>query len=89
VSDAVVAWTQAWSGTKPRLIYWSAPDFIQIYDSRHPGREGTYTFEGTLARVYQAVSDRAMSAAAVRRRLDLPWRWRTSTRSSTSSPRVA
>ena len=69
--DGVAAWTRAWSAIPPRLTSWSAPDFVQIYDARHAGREGTYTFEGTLARIYQAVSDRPATAAAVRRRLDL------------------
>jgi hypothetical protein len=71
VQEAVAEWSQAWSEKVPGLTYWSAPDFVQIYDSRHDGGEGTYTFEGALAQIYQAVSDRAMSAAAVRRRLGL------------------
>ncbi|MEV6493220.1 RiPP maturation radical SAM C-methyltransferase [Actinoplanes sp. NPDC051633] len=76
VRDGVAAWTKAWTKawaetTRPSLTFWSAPDLVQIHDGRYAGREGTYTFEGTLARIYQAVSDRAMSAAAVRRRLGL------------------
>lgn len=72
VCEAVEAWTKAWSsGTPPRLTSWSAPGFLQIYDGRHPGREGTYTFEGDLARIYQAAGDRALSAGAIRDRLAL------------------
>ena len=53
------------------LTYWSAPDFLQIYDGRQRGRDGTYTFEGTLADLYLACSNRPVTAAAVRRELDL------------------
>jgi ribosomal peptide maturation radical SAM protein 1 len=72
---AVGDWTQAWSAAQPPAhTYWSTPGFLQIYDGRHPGREGTYTFHGTLADIYLACSDRPTTAAAVRDRLrlDLP-----------------
>jgi hypothetical protein len=73
VRDAVAGWSTAWSAeTVPRLTCSAAPGFVQIDDRRYPGREGTYTFEGTLARIYQAISDRAMSAPAVARKLNLP-----------------
>jgi hypothetical protein len=47
----------------------SAPGFLQIYDARHPGHGGTYTFEGTLAEIYLACTDRPVTATAVRDRL--------------------
>lgn len=75
VRKAADEWTQAWQADdKPVLTYWSAPDFIQIYDGRHKGREGTYTFHGPLANIYLACSDRPTTASAVRDRLreDLP-----------------
>jgi ribosomal peptide maturation radical SAM protein 1 len=67
-------WRAAWDGDgpKPRLTYSSAPGFLQIYDARHPGAEGTYTFEGELADIYVACSDRPIGAAAVGERLRLP-----------------
>jgi len=69
---ALAAWTDAWrSEPQPALTYWSAPGFLQIHDSRHPGRAGTYTFEGTLADIYLACTDRPATAAAVRDRLRL------------------
>ena len=55
---------------RPVLKYWSAPHFMQIYDGRRPGHEGTYTLEGTVADIYLACSDRPITAAAVRRKLD-------------------
>jgi ribosomal peptide maturation radical SAM protein 1 len=68
--EGVAAWTAAWEQPKrPELTYWSSPGFLQIYDGRHPGAEGTYTFEGTLADLYVACSDRPISAAAVHERL--------------------
>jgi ribosomal peptide maturation radical SAM protein 1 len=72
---AVADWTDAWKAEHPPVFrYWSAPGFLQIYDGRHRGREGTYTFYGTLADIYLACSDRPTTAAAVRDklRLDLP-----------------
>jgi hypothetical protein len=71
VSDAVAAWSAAWArDPKPTLRYWSSPGFLQIHDARHPETEGTYTFEGVLADIYLACSDRPIGASAVRDRLD-------------------
>jgi ribosomal peptide maturation radical SAM protein 1 len=69
---AIGAWSGAWQGDQtPALKYWSAPGFLQIYDGRRPGHEGTYTFDGTIARIYLACSGRPMTAAAVRESLGL------------------
>jgi hypothetical protein len=38
----------------------------------YPERAGTYTFEGTLADIYLACTDRPATAAAVRDRLGKP-----------------
>jgi ribosomal peptide maturation radical SAM protein 1 len=71
LSKAVEDWKAAWErDTPPTLTYFSAPGFLQIYDGRHPGAEGTYTFEGDLADVYLACVDRPIGAGAVRDRLD-------------------
>jgi ribosomal peptide maturation radical SAM protein 1 len=70
LAQAVAEWTRAWKASvRPALIYWSAPGFLQIYDGRHAGQEGTYTFQGTLADIYVACSNRPMSASAVGARL--------------------
>ena len=54
----MAGWQAAWRrAERPVLTYWSAPGFLQIYDGRHPGREGTYTFQDTLADIYLACSD--------------------------------
>ena len=69
---ALAAWADAWrSEPQPTLTYWSVPGFLQIHDGRYTGRGGTYTFEGTLADIYLACSDRPATAAAIRRRLRL------------------
>ncbi len=66
VDQAVRAWSAAWTADElPILKYWSAPGFVQIYDGRHPGKEGTYTFTGPIAEVYLACTDRPISAGAV------------------------
>jgi ribosomal peptide maturation radical SAM protein 1 len=67
VEDWRAAWEQA---TPPTLTYFSAPGFLQIYDGRHFGAEGTYTFEGDLAEIYLTCADRPIGAGAVRERLD-------------------
>jgi len=69
---AVDDWSHAWlDGRRPLLKYWSAPHFVQIYDERRPGREGSYTLEDTLADLYLACSNQPTTAVAVRRSLDL------------------
>ena len=65
-------WSGAWAdGSQPVLKYWSAPHFVQIYDERLPGQEGSYTLEDTLADLYLACGNQPTTAAAVRRSLDL------------------
>ena len=72
LSKAAAAWSDAWAEpVRPVLKYWSAPGFLQIYDGRHPGGEGTYTLSGTSAQVYLATTDRPTTASAVRDRLGL------------------
>lgn len=63
---ATADWSAGWTRRPPpALTYWSAPGFLKIYDARHPGREGSYVFEGVIADIYLACSDRPISAAAV------------------------
>ena len=72
VCRAAADWSRAWQADSPPVLkYWSAPRFIQIYDERHQGQGGTYTFEDTLADLYLACVSRPTTAAAVRRRLGL------------------
>ncbi len=71
VRTAVVTWSDAWqTASPPTLTHRSAPRFVQISDQRHLGRDGTYTFEDTLADLYLACIDKPTTAAAVRRKLD-------------------
>jgi ribosomal peptide maturation radical SAM protein 1 len=67
---AVAEWQAAWQADPPILAYRAAPGFLQIYDTRHPGREGVHTFHDTLADIYLACADRPTTAPAVHRRLD-------------------
>jgi ribosomal peptide maturation radical SAM protein 1 len=72
VAQAVLDWTTAWQADRPPVLkYWSAPHFVQIHDGRQPGREGSYTFEGTVADLYLACGDRPTTARAARDRLGL------------------
>jgi ribosomal peptide maturation radical SAM protein 1 len=71
---AVEAWRRAWTGSPPpSLTYRSSPDFLQIFDARRRGHEGTYTYHGQLAQLYSAISHRPMTATAVRDGLELTW----------------
>jgi ribosomal peptide maturation radical SAM protein 1 len=74
--EAVDGWRRAWAATPPALGYRHAPGYLEIYDVRRPGHEGTYTFRDTLADLYVACGDRPTTAAAVRRGLahDVPVR---------------
>jgi ribosomal peptide maturation radical SAM protein 1 len=66
VRGAVDEWNASWQAARPPVLtYWSAPGFLQIYDGRREGSEGTYTFEGPLADIYLACTDRPTTAAAV------------------------
>ena len=70
VRQGVDAWRSAWKADDPPVLtHWSAPGFLQIYDERQEGHEGTYTFQGALADIYLACSDRPMTAGAVRDKL--------------------
>jgi len=70
VQSGCAAWSDAWSGSRrPALTFWSSPGLVQIYDTRHEGAEGTYTFDGPLADLYAACSDRPITAAAARDRI--------------------
>jgi hypothetical protein len=67
---AVDGWSRAWRADRPPVLrYWSAPGFLQVYDGRREGHEGTYTFDGSLADIYLACTDRPITAAAVSDRL--------------------
>jgi ribosomal peptide maturation radical SAM protein 1 len=71
--EAVARWSKSWQAeTPPLLMYRSAPGLLQIYDSRHPDREGTYTFRDTLAEIYLACVDRPRTATGVHRELGVP-----------------
>lgn len=72
LASEVAAWSDRWEAKqRPMLTYWSSPGYLRIYDGRHEGREGTYTFRDTLARIYLACSDRPTTASAVRDKLGL------------------
>jgi ribosomal peptide maturation radical SAM protein 1 len=67
---ATDAWSRSWNAEhRPVLKYWSAPGFLQIYDGRHKGHEGTYTFHGALSDIYLMCVDRPTTASAVSERL--------------------
>ncbi|WP_229831033.1 RiPP maturation radical SAM C-methyltransferase [Actinoplanes ianthinogenes] len=73
LSDALDAWSRAWSREpRPALTYRAAPGVVQIHDTRHPESAGTYTFDGAIADVYLSCVDRPTGVAAIHRRLGRP-----------------
>jgi ribosomal peptide maturation radical SAM protein 1 len=71
----IEGWKALWKeNPKPSLTYRLADDFLQIDDMRRADDPGTYTFEGPLAYIYSACSDRPRSAAELRAsgQLDAP-----------------
>jgi ribosomal peptide maturation radical SAM protein 1 len=72
VCRAIEDWRKAWhSDVTPTLTYWSSPNFVQICDQRQPEQIDTYTFEGPLADLYLACSNKPTTAEAVRSKLNL------------------
>ncbi len=71
--SAVADWQRVWRDEVPTpvLCYWQAPHYVQIYDGRRKGSEGTYIFEDLAADLYLACCDRPVTAAAVHKRLGL------------------
>ncbi|MEV6342886.1 RiPP maturation radical SAM C-methyltransferase [Actinoplanes sp. NPDC051851] len=73
VRRAVAAWQTRWtSAGRPELTYSAAPEYVQIYDTRWPGREGTYAFEGLPAALYTVCAERPIGASAAAGRLKVP-----------------
>jgi hypothetical protein len=66
-------WRQRWAeGARlPRLTFLRSGDFLQIDDERGTENMQRHTFEGPLARVYQALSDAPLSVSQLMHRLDL------------------
>ena len=72
LQHALSRWSDAWcTEPRPELTYRSVPGLLQIHDSRHRERSGTYTFEGDLADIYLQCVDRPVTAEAVRAKLRL------------------
>jgi ribosomal peptide maturation radical SAM protein 1 len=68
-ADFLFTWKRAWSSaTRPTLTYRRSGDFLQIDDQR-PNRSGSYDFEGALARLYHAASERPISTKGLAERL--------------------
>ncbi|MFL6119516.1 RiPP maturation radical SAM C-methyltransferase [Actinophytocola sp.] len=73
LAKASRGWREAWQdGDRPHLEYRWTPGLLEIDDTRHAGRTGTYTVEGYAADVYVACSDRPRTAVAVHRQLRPP-----------------
>jgi len=73
-AQAIERWQAAWKEEqKPKLTFWRSPGFLQIDDHRSSVNTGTYTFEGPLAIIYTACSDKPQKVQSLQRRLDGGW----------------
>jgi len=69
--NAVSSWKEAWSDqTLPELVFRTSPGLVQVYDTRWPQQEGTYTYEGVLADLYVACTERPVTARKLCERLE-------------------
>lgn len=72
LANAVTGWREAWQGPDlPGLTYRTSPGYLEIHDTRHPAKSGTYTFRDDLADIYLACVDRPTTADAVHSGLKL------------------
>ena len=68
--SVVEAWRAAWlRPTSPRLTYRWSPGLLHVEDARGQGPPMLYAFDGPVAEIYRAVSDRPMSVAMVASRI--------------------
>ena len=62
------AWKKRWEqGPPPKLTFWTAVDYLQIEDLRDLTAPGAYNFDGPLAAIYAACSERPQSASSLQR----------------------
>jgi ribosomal peptide maturation radical SAM protein 1 len=74
VTKAVEAWKTAYNGeVRPALTIHRAPGFIQIVDQRDPLTVGVHRFVGDLARLYEALMEKALTAQMVLDSCALPY----------------
>lgn len=67
LAEAISVWRSKWeSGARPKFTFWAAGDYLQIEDLRDADASGTYNFEGPLAAIYLACSDRPEFAARIK-----------------------
>jgi Radical SAM superfamily len=67
LTEAISVWRSKWeSGARPKFTFWTAGNFLQIEDLRDADAPGSYNFEGPLAAIYLACSDRPESAARIK-----------------------
>lgn len=68
----VKRWQSTWTRQpRPRLVFWHAPGFLKIEDSRNPAAPSTHLLEGPAASLYAACSDRPRGTTDLRQRLGI------------------
>ncbi len=73
IQSAIRGWQTAWAENQtPTLTYRWSPGRLHVEDRRNPAAQRLYTFDSPLAEIYQTLSERPLSAALVKEKLDLP-----------------
>lgn len=70
LSAVVGFWKEAWARPeRPRLDYHYSRGLLLIDDTRWPGREGVYSYEGDAADLYPAICERPLTVAQLEAKL--------------------
>jgi hypothetical protein len=72
IQSTIRGWQNAWAqNQRPSLTYRWSPGRLHVEDRRDFAAQRLYSFESPLAEVYKALSERPLSAALVKEKLDL------------------
>lgn len=72
LQQRVMQWKERWGGAlRPQLLYRATPGLVEVEDARETGKPVTYHFEGPLAELYMACSERPRRAQTLASELAL------------------
>jgi ribosomal peptide maturation radical SAM protein 1 len=73
IQAALRTWHERWAQPRrPSLTFRWSPGRLHVEDRRDPTEQRLYSFDSPLAEIYKALTERPLSAALVKARLDLP-----------------
>jgi ribosomal peptide maturation radical SAM protein 1 len=73
IGSALRSWQQTWTeDRRPSLTYRWSPGRLDVDDRRDPAAQRLRSFNGPFADIYSALSERPLSVALLKQKLDLP-----------------